>query len=172
MLSRHCKRWYAIFTKVNYEKRVFSSLNARNFEVFLPCVKVWSRRREELVEKPLFPRYLFVRCALTKEAYLAIKKTVGVLKFVGYDGIPTPIPDDEIESVRIVLNGANNVEGHPFLKAGDLVEVVKGRLKGAKGYLIEIGKRHRLIVGIEMLGRAVSVHIDASMVRRLEPYEV
>lgn len=172
MWDRRCKRWYAIFTKVNYEKRIFSSLNAMGFEVFLPCVRVWSRRRKELVEKPIFPRYLFVRCMLTKEAYLAIKKTVGVLKFVGCDGFPSPIPDDEIESVQIVLSKANNVEGHPFLKVGDLVEVVKGRFKGARGYLIEIGKRHRLIVGIEMLGRAVSVHIDASMVRRLEPYEI
>lgn len=172
MWDRYRKKWYAIFTKVNYEKRVFSSLNAMGFEVFLPCARVWSRRREELVEKPIFPRYLFVRCMLTKEAYLAIKKTVGVLKFIGCDGIPTPIPDDEVESVRIILNNASDVEGHPFLKVGDLVEVVKGRFKGARGYLIEIGKRHRLIVGIEILGRAVSVHIDASMVRRLESYEI
>ncbi|MCX7778263.1 MAG: UpxY family transcription antiterminator [Armatimonadetes bacterium] len=172
MWDRYRERWYAIFTKVNYEKRVFSALNAMGFKAFLPCIKVWSRRRDELIEKPAFPRYLFVRCVLTKEAYLAIKKALGVLKFVDCDGIPTPIPDEEIESVRIVLNGANEVEGHPFLKVGDLVEVVKGRFKGARGYLMEIGKRHKLIVGIEMLGRAVSVNIDASMVRKLESYEI
>lgn len=166
------ERWYAVFTKVNYEKRVDAFLNAMNFQTFLPCFKVWSRRKSELIEKPAFPRYLFVRCVLTKEAYLSIKKTIGVIKFVGYGDLPTPIPDEEIESVKIVLSNANEVEGHPFLKVGDKVEVIRGCFEGAKGYLIEVGKRHRLIVGIEMLGRAVSVHIDASMVRKLESYEI
>jgi len=163
--------WYAIYTHVNFEERVASSLEAQGFEVYLPLLRCWDRRKGQLVFKPAFPRYLFVHCHLTHEEWRAIKKTRGVLRFVGMDK-PEPIPHEEIQSVRIVLEGANGeVEGHPFLKVGDKVKVVAGPLKGAVGYLVEVCKRHKLLVGIEILGRAVIAEVDASCVRPLEPWE-
>ncbi len=163
--------WYAIYTHVNFEERVASALEAQGFEVYLPLLRNWDRRRGVLVWKPAFPRYLFVHCHLTPDEWRAIKKTRGVLQFVGMEK-PEPIPDEEIQSVRIVLEGANGeVEGHPFLKVGDKVKVVAGPFKGAVGYLVEVCKRHKLIVGIEVLGRAVMTEIDANCVRPLEPWE-
>lgn len=163
--------WYAIYTHVNFEERVASALEAQGFEVYLPLLRRWDRRRGVLTWKPAFPRYLFVHCHLTPEEWRAIKKTRGVLQFVGMEK-PEPIPEREIQSVRIILENANGeVEGHPFLKVGDKVKVVAGPFKGAVGYLVEVCKRHKLIVGIEVLGRAVMVEIDADCVRPLEPWE-
>lgn len=165
------QRWYAIFTHVNFEERVVNSLETQGFEVYLPRLKSWDRRRKTLILKPAFPRYIFVRCQLTKDKWLRIKKTRGVIQFVGMDK-PQPIPHHEIQSVRIVIEGANSdVEGQPFLKVGDKVKVVSGPFKDAVGYLIEVRKRYKLLVGIEILGRAVVTEIDASCVRPLEPWE-
>lgn len=163
--------WYAIYTHVNFEERVASALEAQGFEVYLPLLRCWDRRKGVLVYKPAFPRYLFVRCHLTPNEWRTIKKTRGVLQFVGMEK-PEPIPNEEIQSVRIVLEGANGeVEGHPFLKVGDKVKVVIGPFKGAVGYLVKVCKRHKLLVGIEILGRAVMTEIDANCVRPLEPWE-
>ena len=163
--------WYAVYTNVNFEERVASALEAQGFEVYLPMLRCWDRRKGTLTWKPAFPRYLFVHCLLTPSEWRAIKKTRGVLQFVGMEK-PEPIPEEEIRSVRILLEATNGeVEGHPFLKVGDKVKVVSGPFKGAVGYLIEVCKRHKLLVGIEILGRAVVTEIDASCVRPLEPWE-
>jgi len=167
LISFNGNAWYAIYTHVNFERLVASALQAQGFEVFLPLMKGWDRRSGRLVWKPAFPRYLFVHCRLTPAEWRTIKKTRGVLDFVGMSR-PCPIPEEEIRSVRITLQGTEGeVEGHPFLKVGDKVEVVAGPLKGAVGYLLEVGKHHRLVVGIDFLGQAVSATIDACMVRPL-----
>jgi transcription antitermination factor NusG len=163
--------WYAVYTHVNFEERVASALEAQGFEIYLPMLRCWDRRKGELSWRPAFPRYLFVHCHLTPDEWRAIKKTRGVLQFVGMDK-PQPIHEEEIRSVRIILEATNGeVEGHPFLKVGDKVKVVAGPFKGAVGYLIEVCKRHKLLVGVEILGRAVVTEIDASCVRPLEPWE-
>ncbi len=166
-----CQHWFAVYTHVNFERRVASALETQGFETYLPLLRCWDRRQGSLIWKPAFPRYVFVRCNLTLEQWRCIKKTRGVIQFVGMER-PVPIPEHEIMSVRIVLEGANGeVEGHPFLRVGDRVKVISGPFKGAVGYLIEIHRNRRLSVGVEILGRAVSVTIDASQVRPLEPWE-
>ncbi len=163
--------WYAVYTHVNCERQVAVALEAQGFDVYLPLLRQWDRRQGTLVWKPAFPRYVFIHCCLTPSEWRVVKKTRGVIQFVGMER-PTPIPPEEIRSVRIVLEGANGeVEGHPFLKVGDPVEVVAGPFKGAIGYLLEVCKHHRLLVGVEILGRAVSVEIDASQVRPLQRWE-
>ncbi|MGQ9519474.1 MAG: transcription termination/antitermination protein NusG [Candidatus Fervidibacter sp.] len=163
--------WYAVYTHVNFEVLVTEALEAQGFEVYLPLLRCWDRKKGTLSWKPAFPRYVFVHCYLTPNEWRAIKKTRGVLRFVGMDK-PEPIPTREIQSVRILIENSNGeVEGHPFLKIGDMVKVVSGPFKGAVGYLVEICKKHKLLVGIEVLGRAVMVEIDASNVRPLDPWE-
>jgi transcription antitermination factor NusG len=89
--------WYAVYTHVNFEERVASALEAQGFEVYLPMLRCWDRRKGTLTWKPAFPRYLFVHCLLTPSEWRAIKKTRGVLQFVGMEK-PEPIPEEEIRS--------------------------------------------------------------------------
>ncbi len=46
-----------------------------------------------------------------------------------------------------------------------MVEVVRGPLKGAVGRLVRKGKHTRLVLSVELIGRAVSAEVDASAVR-------
>ncbi|MFA0765241.1 MAG: hypothetical protein BDTLLHRC_000194, partial [Candidatus Fervidibacter sp.] len=57
LFSLNGHRWYAIYTHVHFEKLVAAALQAQGFEVFLPLMKVWDRRKGQLVWKPAFPRY-------------------------------------------------------------------------------------------------------------------
>lgn len=146
-------------------------LSGQALEVYLPTHRVWSRRTmvPKEVEEPVFPGYLFVRCNLTKETWLAIKKTTGVVRILGIGDEPVPVPDHEIESLRQVLSVQPHIRGHPRLRRGDRVRVVKGPLKGVLGTLVEVARnKHRLVVAIELINRAVSANIDVSMVERLE----
>lgn len=136
-------------------------------ETYVPTCPAWDRRGRvgRLEEAPVFPGYVFIHSPLTKEVWLTVKKTTGVVRIVGYGEGPTPIPDHEIESLRTVLEVQPVVVGHPRLRAGHRVRVVRGPLAGVYGTLVSIARnRHRLVISVDMLNRAVSTTIDASLV--------
>ncbi|HEX3000025.1 MAG TPA: UpxY family transcription antiterminator [Armatimonadota bacterium] len=166
--GREC--WYALYTRSQWERRVSTVLSAQSLETYLPMHRVWDRHPTcpKEVEAPVFPGYLFVRCELDKEVWLTIKKTMGVVRILGVETEPVPVPDYEIESLRKVLAVRPNIQGHSRLRKGDTVQVVKGPLQGVIGTLVEIARnRHKLIISVDVLNRAVSTNIDASLV---EPY--
>lgn len=147
-------------------------LNGHSLETYLPIHQVWDRRSgsRRQVEKPVFPGYLFVRCVLSKEAWLDIKKTMGVVRILGIGDEPTPVPDEEIESLRQILTVQASITGHPRLRRGDRVRVMDGPLRGVIGTLVEVARnRHRLVVSVHLINRSVSTSIDASMVERCDP---
>ncbi|MCK4255287.1 transcriptional antiterminator, partial [candidate division WOR-3 bacterium] len=72
--------WYAIWTRYRHEDLVKMQLNKKNLEVFLPKIKTLSKRRDrrKMIEKPLFPGYLFTRTELNPKSYLKIIRCQGV----------------------------------------------------------------------------------------------
>jgi transcription antitermination factor NusG len=154
--------WYAVYTRSRHEKSVELMLRRQRLETYLPVKSAWSPRRDRRVtlEVPALPGYLFVRCHLWGEVRARIKKTPGVIRVVESAGSPCAIPGREIESLRLVLERSGHVEAHTGLKVGDPVEVVRGPLVGARGYLERIASgRHRLVVRIHFVSRAVAVEI-------------
>lgn len=174
-------QWYALYTDVRQERNVERSLLNRGIEVYLPRMSDTGtlgaqtrnpspgpRTEARPIKRLLFPRYVFTRCNVVKATYLAVKKTIGVKYFVGYDGAPTPIPEEQIDSIRILLGGREHVSLHPALQVGRQVRVLRGHFRGALGHLVEISRNHhRLVVNLDMLSSSIAVNIEASDV---EPY--
>lgn len=182
-------QWYALYTDVRQERNVERSLLNRGLEVYLPRLTdkgtsgsqamdnsssatptqaCGARTVVRPIKRLLFPRYVFARCNVAKPTYLGIKKTIGVKYFVGYDGAPTPIPEEQIDSIRILLGGREHVSLHPALQVGRQVRVLRGPFRGALGHLVEISRNHhRLVVNLDMLSSSIAVNIEAADV---EPY--
>src|SRR5215467_13013250 len=103
--SGHESQWYSLHTRARHERVVETRLREHGMETFLPVVQEahrWSDRMKK-VEVPLFSCYLFVRCAMRPEERTAVYNTDSVLGIVGLRGYGTPIPDEQITSVRTVL---------------------------------------------------------------------
>ncbi len=115
--------------------------------------------------KSLFPCYVFLRGALERQ--LAVMTTPGVHAIVSTAGQPTPIPHSEIEAIRRVVEGDARVEPHPFLTCGEWVRVKCGPLMGIQGILVRKKNLYRLVLSVEILGKAASVEIDALLVERV-----
>ncbi len=159
--------WYAIYTRSRHEKQVAAYLQRQNIQTYLPLRRAWSTRKDRklTLEVPALPGYLFVRCVLYAETRALIKRTSGVLRMVENAGRPARIPPSQIESLRIALTHAYNSEGHPYLKIGDRVRVVRGPLVGAEGHLVRVAEnKHRLVIAIDYVNQALSVEIDAACV--------
>ncbi len=155
-------RWYAVHTRSRHERKVKIELTRLDFEVFLPEYRTWSRRRDrrKLIEKSLFPGYLFVRTDLDPESRLDIISAPSVVRIVGIRYQPVPIPDDEVESVRLLLGAAPDISPQDRLPKGQKVQIMEGPLRGVIGRVEDTARGKRIVVSVELLGRSVSASLE------------
>ena len=160
--------WCAIHTRYQHENLVEMQLVRKGFETFLPMYKKmhrWKDRKKE-VAHALFPGYVFV--ADVQRERLRIVSTPGVCAIVSVAGIPAIIPDSEIDTIRRAITNPFGVEPHPYLRSGDFVRVVEGPFEGMEGILVRKKRAMRLVVSVELLGRAASIEMEESSVKLIE----
>src|SRR5882762_2383788 len=157
--------WYAVWTRSRHEQVVREQLERKGLEAFLPTITRWSRwkDRKKQVDWPLFPGYCFVR--FNGQERLPVLKCAGVVNIVSFDGDIAPIPEQEIESIRRLVESDLQFDPCPLIREGSMVEVTHGPLKGVVGRLIRKGAHARLILSVDLIGQAVSVEVDAADVR-------
>lgn len=161
-------RWYAAYTCANHEKRVAGQLAQRSLEHFLPLyetVRRWKDRRVRL-ELPLFPGYVFARLALRER--LRVLQIPSVVRLVGFNGHPSPLPDAEIEALRTGLTRQLCAEPHPYLTVGRRARIIRGPLEGCKGVLIRKKGLLRVVLSIDLIRRSAAVEVDSADVEPLQ----
>jgi len=154
--------WYAAYTHARHEKKVAQQLEERGIEHFLPVyrsVRLWKDRRKEL-DLVLFPGYVFT--CIDRVDKLRVLQLPGVVRFVSFNGQPTPLARADLEALRNALQQGVRAEHHPYLTAGRRVKVVRGPLTGATGILLRLKTNCRIVISIEAIMRSVSVEIDES----------
>lgn len=155
-------RWYAVSTRSRHEKTAASMLESLGIRHFLPLiteVRRWSDRKQAVVS-PLFSCYLFVNISNSPESRLRVLKVPGIVSLVGNMNGPVPIPEREIESVRLVLSQGIEYFPYPYLQAGDRVRIVQGALAGVEGTFVRSGPNATLVISIEMIRQSVAIKID------------
>src|SRR4029077_7459650 len=127
--------WHVLYTRHQHEKTVRRILANKGFDTFLPLRRSASRwkDRTKMVDRPLFPCYVFVRGV--EREWLNVLKTPGVQMLVPGSNGAAVVPDEEIDAIRRLTEGGGIVEPHPFLKSGDRVRVKLGPFAGVEGYL-------------------------------------
>lgn len=153
--------WYAGYTKCNHERIVHKILHEKGINTFLPEIIVPSRRndRKILIKRPLFRNYLFIELDELREHWMKVFRTPGLARICG-NGRPTPIPDEDINSIKIFVTSDRNLYPLPFLHVGAKVQVTSGPLTGAIGILVkEDRKKRRLSVSVELMGQSVVISL-------------
>ena len=154
--------WYAIHTRSRHEKFVRDQFAAKDITYLLPLHHKRSKWKDriKMIEEPLFRGYIFAHFALQQK--LPILQTAGVVRLVGLNGGPAPVPEEQIEAIRKMVECELPYDPHPYLKEGMRVRVARGPLQGAEGILIEKKKNYRLVVSIDLIQKAVAVDIDSA----------
>ena len=83
------------------------------------------------------------------------------MQIIGNQEGPLPVPDAEIEAVRLLVTSTLPYDPHPYLTEGMLVDVIRGPLKGVQGVLLRKGSHARLVVRVSLIQQAASVELDA-----------
>jgi len=159
-------QWFAIWTRSRHEQVVREQLERKNIDAFLPTLPRWSRwkDRKKKIDWPLFPGYCFAR--FDPDEALPVLKVPGVVNIVSFEGKPAPIPEYEIDSIRVLVTSELQFDPCPLIHEGMMVEVVHGALKGVVGRLMRKDTKHaRLVLSVDLIGQAVSVEVDAAYVK-------
>ena len=156
------RNWYALLTQARHEKMVAHRLRERGISAFLPLVTEvrHCRNRKRTVELPLFSCYVFAKLLSTNEDRLRALRIDGVFSLVGPKGIGTPIPDEQIEAVKRLVESDLPWGCHSFLKIGQRVRIRSGALDGLEGILVSRSGENTLIVSINAIQRSLSVRIE------------
>jgi transcription antitermination factor NusG len=155
-------KWYAIYTRPRWEKKVNSLLLQKNIESYCPLNKVrrkWSDRIKT-IEEPLFKSYVFVKIA--DDERTSVRMTNGVVNFVYWNGKPAIIKEKEIQTIKRFLDEYENVEVVKMeFEPDDRVRVIAGPMMDHEGKIIEV-KNKTVKLCIDSLGYMLIAYIDKS----------
>jgi transcription antitermination factor NusG len=159
-------KWYAIYTKPRWEKKVHKDLVDRGIESYCPLNRVrkqWSDR-VKVVEEPLFKSYVFVR--IPEEEGTRVRMVNGVLNFVYWNGKPAIVKDKEIADIRRFLNEYEDISLEQLdLKPEDKVVIRTGVMMDKEAVVRRV-LHNRVEVVIESLGYKLVASMDRSNLER------
>jgi transcription antitermination factor NusG len=90
--------------------------------------------------------------------------TPGVTSLVGSGRVASPVSDQEIEGIQLMVAGGFLPEPWPFVRSGQRVRIKRGALAGIEGILVERKSSWRVVLNVELLRRAVAVEVDLACI--------
>lgn len=153
--------WFVLHTKSRQEKALAVDLERLQIPCYLPLITQsrFHGKRKVSVSEALFPSYLFLR-GTREEVYSAdrTKRVANIIEVPNQERM-----DWELRNLWLALGCGATLDPYPFLKLGRRVVVRAGPFQGLQGFVEERLTWDRLILAVEMLGQAVSLEIDGSL---------
>ena len=154
------RHWYALYVQPRKEKAVHKELQRRSFECYLPLKKEihkWADRKKQ-VDVPLFTSYLFVK--IEEHTQWDVLQVPGAVKFIWFGGKAVPVPEHQIESIKILIEREIAFELTPqAIRKGDLVRIKEGPFKGLVGMVLHDDKKTKFVISIISIGTDIRVEI-------------
>lgn len=170
--------WYVIHTYSGYEEQVAENLKQRVeslgmedkiFKVIVPKEKQIEIKngRRRTIEKKIFPGYVLIEMIVTDDSWYIVRNTPNVTGFIGMKVRPTPMSKEEIERIQKRM-GVEEPKYKIEFKAGDLVRINDGPLKGFEGKVTDIDEdKGKIKVSVSMFGRETPVSLDFLQVKKV-----
>ena len=171
-------KWYIVHTYSGHENKVIETLKQRIatlglaekiFEMIVPTrdtIVVRSGKKENVKEK-IFPGYILVRMDLDDPSWLAVRTTPGVTAFVGMGNKPTPISEEEVDTIlRFMKMEAPKYK--TTFSVGEAVKITDGPFADFLGTINEIDEeKGKIKVLVSIFGRETPVELDFLQVSKL-----
>ena len=128
-------KWYVAHTFSGYENKVANDLRIKvenqNLtdliqEIVVPTetvVEIKEDGTKKESERKIFPSYLMIKMVMTDETWYIVRNTRGCAGFVGPEGKPVPLTEEEVKNL-----GVEKVSVEVTYDVGDIVNVIDGPL--------------------------------------------
>jgi len=160
--------WYAVHTRPHAETKALEQLLRQGYQAYLPRYRTWIRhaRRRQMVLRPLFPRYLFAGVDRSSMRWRPILSTIGVTDIVRAGDEPAAVPPEVVAAIREreQTGSFDQINRQRSLRLGELVRITSGAFEDMVGRLVELRDQERVVVLLELLGRAVRAQLRAEAV--------
>ncbi len=177
-VQQHGRRWYVIHTYSGYEENVSRNLRQRIesmdmedkiFDILIPTetkIRIKNGKRRTVREK-IFPGYVLVSMIVTDASWYVVRNTPNVTGFVGSGTTPTPVSEEEIESLRKRM-GVEEPEYKIDVSLGATVKIIDGPFKNYEGKVSTIDEaRGKVKVLVSMFGRETPVELDFLQIKKV-----
>ncbi len=170
-------KWYVLHTYSGYEnqvemnlKMVFekNNLTDRLFEITIPMEDVLEEKngKKKLVKRKMFPCYVLIKMDYDNSMWHIITQTRGVTGFVGPQGRPLPLTQDEIRRMGIKDPGQAVKADY---NVGDSVKIIDGALTDFVGKIETIdAANQKCRVSVSMFGRLTPVELEFYQIEPVE----
>lgn len=169
-MSEGKKKWYAVYTKPRWEKKVYDLMIRHGIEAYCPMNRLrkkWSDRIK-WVEEPLFKSYIFVQVA--EKDQVTVRMVGGVINFVYWLGKPAIVKDVEIQTIRKFLNDHDEVRAESIsLQKDARIAIRQGVFMEKEGKVMKVFN-NKVQVIIESIGYRLVAVVDKSNVAMIGKY--
>ncbi len=168
-------KWYVVHTYSGYENKVATNLETivenRKLQDWIKEIRVPTETVVEIkdnkkreVERKIFPGYVLVKMVMTDESWYVVRNTRGCTGFVGPNGKPIPLTEEEVAAL-----GVEKREIEVNYKVGDTVHIIDGPLENFSGVVEEIDlEKNKVRVTISMFGRETPVELELDQAELME----
>jgi len=170
--------WYVVHTYSGYETKIAHTLRQRIetmgltdkvLEILIPTqnkIKINKGKKQTIAEK-IFPGYLLVKMILTDNSWLTVRTTQGVTGFVGVGNKPTPLPQNEVETLlKFVTMDAPKYKA--AFTVSEAVKIIEGPFADFLGTVESIDEgKGKVKVLVSIFGRETPVELDLLQVSKI-----
>ena len=172
--------WYIVQAYSGFENKVAdtikdmmlkNSFEANLGEVLVPTHKVTEVKKGKRTQKQkkYFPGYVLVKLDLNKQIYHKIKNIQKVSGFLGPEGKPVPVSENEVKKI---MNQITQTEANPSsvisFEIGEKVRVCDGPFSSFNGLVEQIDEeKSRLKVSVSIFGRPTPVDLEYNQVEKI-----
>lgn len=168
-------KWYVIHTYSGYEAMVKDSLEKliennnlqeNIFEIQIPTEETLEEKangKKKIVERKKFPCYVFLKMIYSNDIWFLVTNTRGVTGFVGPQGRPLPLTDEEVVRMGLIKVAIN-----ADFSVGDEVQIVSGPLESFSGKIVSLNETtQKAMVNVSMFGRATDVEVTFVQIKKV-----
>ena len=165
--------WYTLRVISGKERKIkdnilfdldYQSLSSEVNNILIPSENIVEMKegKKKVKNKVFFPGYILIEMSESKEAKYLVENTDGVINFVGSNGEPQTLKDDEITRILGEVEGR---EGREIViapyKVGDSVKVTDGPFADFTGFVNEVNnEKQKVKVSVSIFGHPTPIELS------------
>ena len=119
--------------------------------------------KKKVVERKKFPCYVFLKMIYSNDIWYLVTNTRGVTGFVGPQGRPLPLTDEEVARMGLI-DAVVEVD----FTVGDDVQIISGPLESFTGKVVSLNEAaQKAMVNVSMFGRSTDVEVEFVQVKKV-----